>query len=136
MKNLIIIAAFILGAILLIRFFSNRNKPYTDIMTGELADTLQQMPNALLLDIRTPKEIDLGMIPGAEHMDFYEKNFRDTISSIQKDRPIILYCRSGNRSVKAAYILDSLGYTKLYNLKLGYKDWIAKQPAQKIDGNN
>jgi rhodanese-related sulfurtransferase len=65
----------------------------------------------LLLDVRTKEEYDQGHIEGAllAPYDVLESMFRET----DKHRPIVLYCRSGNRSSIARRTLESMGYTNL-----------------------
>lgn len=63
----------------------------------------------LLLDVRTKAEFDQGHIPGSLLMpyDSIQVDFKEA----DKSRPIVVYCRSGNRSSTAARTLVSMGYT-------------------------
>jgi phage shock protein E len=63
----------------------------------------------LLLDVRTREEFDQGHIPGSLLMPFdtIQANFKET----EKSRPIVVYCRSGNRSSIASRTLVGMGYT-------------------------
>jgi rhodanese-related sulfurtransferase len=65
--------------------------------------------NLLLLDVRTKEEFEQGHIPGAALMpyDSIQTDFKEA----DKSRPIVVYCRSGNRSSIAARILADMGYT-------------------------
>jgi len=67
-----------------------------------------------LIDVRTPEEFASGHINGAVNIPVQELAQR--MGEIQKDQPVVLYCRSGNRSAQAATILDQAGYTGVYDL--------------------
>lgn len=77
------------------------------------------MPHTLV-DVRTPEEFNGGYIPGAININLQE--LQQKLSRIPKDKPVIVYCRSGNRSAFAANILKQAGYTEVYDLG-GIIDW-------------
>lgn len=77
------------------------------------------MPHTLV-DVRTPEEFSGGYIPGAININLQE--LQQKLSRIPKDKPVIVYCRSGNRSAFAANILKQAGYTEVYDLG-GIIDW-------------
>ncbi len=81
------------------------------------------LSNATLVDIRTPKEFNVEHIKGALNIDWYKRGFKDSIQILAKDKPIIIYCRSGNRTSKATSALQALGFKEIYNLDKGIKDW-------------
>ena len=79
-----------------------------------------------MLDVRTPEEHAEGFIPGTDYnidvlQDSYEQIATDKLS---KDKPVALYCRSGNRSKNAARILAEHGYD-VVELGTGFKGWVA-----------
>ena len=82
-----------------------------------------------IIDVRTPKEFNQGHIENAININFKSSNFIKSISKLNKDTSFLIYCKSGNRSGKAAKIFDSIGFYKIYNLKGGYINW-------KIKANN
>ncbi|MBN1531070.1 MAG: rhodanese-like domain-containing protein [Spirochaetes bacterium] len=69
---------------------------------------------ALVVDVRTPGEFDAGHYPGAINIPLGEIE-----AEIQRfgraDRPVVLYCRSGNRSGRAKAILEERGFTDVTN---------------------
>lgn len=73
--------------------------------------------SAILVDVRTEEEYNEKHIEGAILYTLDNIN-ENTIKDIipDKDRPIILYCASGNRSNQAYEIITSLGYEKVYDL--------------------
>lgn len=68
----------------------------------------------LLLDVRTPEEFNSGHIAGAVNISVDQLAQR--LSEVPQDKPVVLYCRSGNRSSQAAQILAQAGYTQIYDL--------------------
>ncbi|KGE89415.1 MAG: rhodanese-like domain-containing protein [Phaeodactylibacter xiamenensis] len=77
-----------------------------------------------LLDVRTPDEYNAGHIEGAELINFFDEDFVQQVESrFDKDEPLMLYCRSGNRSAKATAKLKAVGFKEIYDLKGGYKNW-------------
>ena len=74
-------------------------------------------PTSIIIDVRTIEEYDSGHIKGSINIpiDTIElEKLEQVISS--KENNIIVYCRSGNRSKKAAQLLVDLGYTNVYDL--------------------
>ena len=80
----------------------------------------------VVLDVRTPKEHAEGHIQGTDfNIDVLSEGFTaEALAVLPKDRGVALYCRSGNRSKRAAQILAENGYT-VVELAVGYKGWVA-----------
>lgn len=76
-----------------------------------------------LIDVRTPQEYNEGHIKNAKNINFFEANFIEEMSKLNKDEPIYIYCRSGGRSGKASLKLKAAGFTKVYDLKGGILKW-------------
>jgi len=83
-----------------------------DAMTA--MQMIAEHPEVIVLDVRTQEEFDQGYIPGALLIPDYELSARAADELPDKDALILIYCRSGNRSVDAAHTLVDLGYTKIY----------------------
>lgn len=73
-------------------------------------------PAAPVIDVRTPREFSTGHVEGALNVDVTAANFEARIrelaaeGTVPPDAPVYLYCRSGNRSNKAARVLGGMGY--------------------------
>jgi rhodanese-related sulfurtransferase len=76
-----------------------------------------------LIDIRTPGEFAGGYIKGAININFFDRNFNDQMSKLNKEEEIYIYCRSGNRTGKAAKRLKDKGFTKIFDLQGGILNW-------------
>lgn len=80
--------------------------------------------NVQLIDVRTGFEYKSGHIENAVNIDFFDRsNFNENFAIFDREKPIYLYCRSGNRSQRAAKKLIKIGFKKIYDLKGGYKAW-------------
>jgi rhodanese-related sulfurtransferase len=87
---------------------------------------------ALLLDVREQDEWDAGHAPGAQHLPLGGHPAEG--SSLPKDQPIVVICRVGGRSEKAAVALKQAGFDAV-NLAGGMRAWAAAgQPVVKDDG--
>jgi len=76
-----------------------------------------------LLDVRELHEWQQGHIPGAVHIarGSLESNVEQALPD--RDRPVVVYCSAGNRSVFATKTLGELGYTHVFSLAGGFTDW-------------
>ena len=79
--------------------------------------------NYPIIDVRTPAEFWQGHIDNAINIDFKSNLFINEISKLDKSKTYLIYCRSGNRSLKAATIMDSLGFKKIIDLEGGFLKW-------------
>lgn len=78
----------------------------------------------ILLDVRTPDEFSSGFIKKAKNLDFYSETFQNDLLSIDKSLPVVLYCRTNNRSTKTAIILKQNGFKEISVLEGGITDWV------------
>ena len=86
-----------------------------------------QIPEgALLLDVREPAEFAAGTIPGAVNVPLGE--LRERLGELPKDRPIVAFCKVGQRGYFAERILAQRGYD-VRNLSGGYTTWCAFKKA-------
>lgn len=77
--------------------------------------------NAQFIDVRTPGEFMSSQLPNAVNIPLQELESKAE-SSIDRTRPIIVFCRSGSRSEMAKQMLMALGYTEVYNMG-SYTSW-------------
>ena len=95
-----------------------------DVPVGAAA---QHLAGARLIDVRQPEEYvgELGHIAGAELVPL--ATVGAAAASWPRDTPILLICRSGARSVRAALELQQVGFTAVYNLAGGMTAWNSAQ---------
>ena len=75
---------------------------------------------AQLVDVRVAHEWDAGHIPGATHLPLEELAERS--GELDRERPVVLYCRGGSRSSMAAEALDGAGFDAV-KLSEGIVGW-------------
>lgn len=119
------------------------SKEITNNETNEAAEATPQEPTAVinkvvspaefkelmqgegvqLIDVRTPGEVSEGMIEGATNIDYNGANFKEQIDALDRDQPVLVYCRSGGRSGRAAAMMKEMGFKEVYDLQGGYMNW-------------
>ncbi len=123
---LIVVAALIVG--ILASGGAATTTASADAVQGGVISPSQyvaQLSNTkhLLLDVRTVGEFADGHIEGAANIPVEE--LANRLAEVPNDQPIVIYCRSGNRSAQAARILRSAGYAVVYDLG-GILTWQAQ----------
>jgi rhodanese-related sulfurtransferase len=109
-------------------FGSLTNQAYQNLNAQEFSKLLADNPNAVLIDVRSPGELDDGIIEGAINFNVMEPNFEDKVEKLDKEKSYFLYCRSGNRSGMACSRMASMGFKNLYNLAGGVMAWSIEMP--------
>lgn len=95
-----------------------------DLSQEDWAEGIASDEQAVILDVRTPEEVEEGYIPGAIHLDIYRgQEFLDELEKLDKDKNYYVYCRSGNRSGQACALMQNAGFQKCYNLTGGFMEW-------------
>lgn len=84
----------------------------------------EKSANQTIIDIRTPQEFNQGHIEGAININYYDRNFMDQIAKYDKNQPIFIYCRSGNRTSPASRKMADFGFTQINDLEGGILYWL------------
>lgn len=100
-----------------------QEKPVATLLGPQEYSQLLHDDQVQLIDVRTPEEFKEGHVDGAVNIDFLSEDFSEKMSELDKDKPVLIYCRSGNRSGKAAVILKADGFKDITDLKGGYMAW-------------
>lgn len=109
--------------IMLITLCSAQNETGISVVgPAEFQEQIQQ-GNVQVVDVRTALEFEKGHINGAVNIDFYAEDFLKNFSEIDKNEPLYIYCKSGNRSGEASKRLRAIGFKKIVDLKGGYLSW-------------
>ena len=78
---------------------------------------LQSGKSLVLLDVREEEEFITGHVPGAVLLPVDTIDKETAAAAIPAlDTPVMVYCRSGKRSIRAALMLDRLGYKDIYDM--------------------
>ncbi len=109
---------------------SNGQSRQTPLEAKPFSEKISQLPDEVILDVRTPDEYTEGHIEDARNIDWNAGNFEEAISTLEKDKPVMVYCLSGGRSAEAAAALRKAGFQQVYELKGGMQAWrVAKMPV-------
>src|SRR5438046_5990676 len=101
----------------------------TEITSIELKRRLDHGDRLRIVDVREPNEYQINRIAGSELIPLGDVPKR--YNELDPDEEIVVHCKMGGRSAKAADFLRSVGFKKVLNLKGGILDWIDKvDPAQ------
>ena len=106
MKYILMLAIVIGGLFMFMQNGSANQK----MSYEELQNKLNAKENFVLLDVRTQEEFDAGHIPTAILLPYDEINLKAATVLPDKEKKIVLYCRSGRRSAIAKKALVELGY--------------------------
>ena len=102
---------------------SNRDNSEVKLVTAEEMQSILQLEDVQLIDVRSQKEYEEIHIANSQNIDFTSPTFDDDISKLDKQKPVILYCKGGGRSAKCAKKLKDAGFTKIYDLDGGLSKW-------------
>ncbi|MES9940700.1 MAG: rhodanese-like domain-containing protein [Candidatus Thiodiazotropha sp. 6PLUC2] len=114
-----------------------------EIMPWILEERLQENPELLVVDVREPYEYAAMHIENSIHAprgileSACEWDYEETIPELVKARQkeVVVVCRSGYRSVLAAFSMKMLGYENVASLKTGLRGWNDfEQPMVDKDG--
>ncbi len=93
------------------------------VISPEEMQTLLELDDVQVVDVRTPEEYKDGFIHNSQNIDFNSPTFEDDITKLDKTKPVILYCKSGGRSAKCSKKLKEAGFVKIYDLNGGITQW-------------
>ncbi len=123
--------ALMSGAMLLWSMLGSRVRGIKDVDANGALQLINHK-NAFVLDVREPGEYKNGHILNSQLIPLGKLKERIGELAKYKDKPVVVVCRSGNRSSTACVTLAKLGFTQAYNLAGGVTAWQnAKLPMQK-----
>jgi adenylyltransferase/sulfurtransferase len=110
--------------------------PETDMVTNQMEITAVELKQRLdrgdhlkIVDVREPNENQINRIPGSVLIPLGDVPKR--YNELDPEQEIVVHCKSGVRSAKAADFLRSVGFKRVQNLKGGVIDWVDKvDPSQ------
>ncbi len=93
------------------------------ISVDEFEKKIAAIPNAQLIDVRSAEEYNEGHLGNAKNIDINSDDFTTQLGSLDKTKPVLVYCLSGGRSGRAAGQMEELGFVEIYNMDGGIKKW-------------
>jgi rhodanese-related sulfurtransferase len=104
--------------------FVRLSKHYQILSVDEFKKQLAMTEEALLIDVRTPREFKKHRIVGACNINFLSMVFRRKIRKLDNGKPVMVYCHSGYRSKMALPEFRKAGFTTIYELHTGFMGWL------------
>ena len=95
---------------------------YGDVTVQEAKNLIEEKPDLVVLDVRTPSEYDGGHLPRAINIPVDDLMGR--LDELDRGNEILVYCRTGNRSTRAVGYLNDNDFTRLYHMVDGIVVWI------------
>ncbi|WP_111684622.1 rhodanese-like domain-containing protein [Winogradskyella tangerina] len=124
MKKLAIVGCLILAVSFVTSCLDSKiNDTEVKLVTAEEMQSILEMEDVQLVDVRTEKEYEKEHIVNSQNIDFNSPTFDEDIAKLDKEKPVILYCKGGNRSAKCAKKLQDAGFEKIYDLEGGISKW-------------
>jgi rhodanese-related sulfurtransferase len=103
----------------------------TDIDPEQLADWMARDSDLQLVDVREPYEREAGYIEGSRHIPLVELSAR--AAEIERERPVVFYCRVGSRSDMAAQAFRASGANAL-SMRGGLVRWVSENRPLSPEG--
>ncbi len=131
MKNLL----FIIALILSISFQSCKEASSNSELIGEIEvispqqvyDAVHNNDTVQLVDVRTKEEFTASHLKGAQNICVTDDNFYEKVKTLDKNKPVYVYCKMGGRSADAAKKLKKMGFSKVYDMEGGISSWEEKK---------
>ena len=106
-------------ALIFIGFTVNAQKR----LSNDEFKSMMKDKNAQILDVRTAKEVAEGKIENSVNFDYFSPKFMENATKLDKNKPVLIYCAGGGRSLSAVKDLKKAGFKKVYDLRTGYDGW-------------
>lgn len=103
--------------------FRKKSGDYQNITLEEFND-LRTKDGYVVLDVRAPKELASGQVPGHVQINFMSRDFKSEVQSLDKSKKYLVHCKSGNRSAKACAMMADMGF-EVCNFQGGRDAWKA-----------
>ncbi len=113
----------VVGMCFLYCFNANAQPAVTQVDAVTMKTAIDNDSEAVVLDVRMPREVKDAKIPGAQNIDIREEGFWRKFKELNKTKTYYVYCATGGRSTSAARVMKQMGFAKVYNLTGGIEAW-------------
>ncbi len=100
--------------------------PRVEVITVQEMREVLKEESVQLIDVRTRNEYASNHIKNAKNIVYQGDDWEAQIATLDKEKPVYVYCQKGGRSAKCASLLEAAGFEKVYDLKGGISQWIAQ----------
>jgi len=122
---LFLMLGFVIGLIVFTEF-RRLTRGFKEVSPGDAVQLINKQ-EALVLDVRETNELGQGKIIGAKHIEY--SVLKDRVSEIEsrRDKPIIVFCKTGLRAPLACKLLLKNQFKQVFNLKGGITGWLTAE---------
>jgi len=119
---------FLLIFLLVISIITSCSQPTKEVQAVSPQEVYEAVYNKnnsslQLVDVRTADEYGVSHLKDAQNICVTEDDFKEKVKTLDKEKPVYVYCKSGGRSARAAKILAEMGFTQIYDLAGGITAW-------------
>jgi rhodanese-related sulfurtransferase len=123
---------FLITLLLALPFALCSAQKTANVSVEQAVEMIAKTKKLQIVDVRTPAEFKTGHIKGAVNIDFRDAEFEKKIKKqLKRKRPVLLYCRSGRRSLNAMNKMSTLKFKEVYNMEGGIIVWGKTQAVEK-----
>ncbi len=121
-----IVLLVLLGSLALINCKEGNAQEIKTVELISVADMEEalKVDDVQLIDVRTVREFSKGHLENAKNIVYQGANWDEQVASLDKDKPVYVYCAKGGRSAKCAALLEEAGFKKVFDLEGGITQWI------------
>ncbi len=94
-----------------------------EVVTTEEMQELSQLEDLQIVDIRTPEKRKEEFIANPQNIDYLSPSFEQDIEKLDKSKPVLVYCKTGDQSVKCVKKMKDAGFVKIYDLDEAIAKW-------------
>ena len=102
---------------------NSQNKTFKTVSSTQFEQIIKTEKTVQLLDVRTAQEYESGHLKNAKNSNWNSDDFVASVANLEKSKPVLVYCKVGGRSAKAAQKLTELGFKNVINLDGGIDSW-------------
>lgn len=106
---------------------SNKDFLYSKLSPAEYAAVLRDSSNYYLIDVRTAAEYNRSHLAGAVNFSYLNFHIGRDVDTLDRNKTVLIYCQTCHRSPLAVRKMKKMGFRKVYDLKGGYKNWMASR---------
>jgi len=124
MNNFLLFGALIVVLVMLIKAELDHQVNKGILLTpAQAIRVMNNNDDALILDIRAAADYKKGHIKGAKNSPLADLSKKVDAFDAYKNKPVLLYCNSGNTAIKAVKLFKNAGFEKINNLQGGILAW-------------
>lgn len=106
-----------------IHTYSQKKAEPRKVDAATFQSILETEKSVQLIDVRTPEEFSAGHIEDAVNINIYDPEFLVRLNSLNKKKPVLVYCKGGGRSADAAAQMKLMGFKNVVELQQGIMGW-------------